>query len=302
MVVLAVVAMHAAKAYSMPVTVTQPDGTQVTVVLHGDEYINWITTDDGVLVVKKDKAYYVAEIADDNSLKATTLLAHKPQQRTAAEQTAISRQERSQFLTHASNTMRKAAARYIPVSTSSHYFPHKGTPTAIVILVQFEDQKFTVEDPVASFNYYLNGIDFSPKNNGEDKLQESVADYFDGCSFGQFRPQFEVHGPVTIDQPISYFKKTNNSQDLVKTACRLADDEVNFKDPKYDSDGDGRVDAVCMLFAGHSGSILGNDDYPWPHAWTTSLTLDGAMIYRYNLINELAGNVGNTNIPQRPRI
>ena len=296
MVVMAVVAMHAAKAYSMPVTVTQPDGTQLTVVLHGDEFINWLTTDDGVLVVKEGKAYYVAEIADDNGLKATTLLAHAPQLRTAAEQAAISRQDRSQFLTNASNTMRKTAARYIPISTTKHYFPHNGTPKAIVILVQFEDQKFTVEDPVASFNYYLNGIDFSPKNNGEDKLQESVADYFDGCSFGQFRPQFEVHGPVTIDQPISYFKKTNNSQDLVKTACRLADDEVNFGDKKYDSDGDGYVDAVCLLFAGYSGSILGNDNYPWPHAWTTSLKLDGANICRYNLINELAGNEGNTKI------
>lgn len=299
MVVLAIAAMHAAKAYPMPVTITQPDGTLLTVVLHGDEHVSWYTTTDDVLLVQKGNAYYVAETADGKSLSATSLLAHAPQQRTAAEQAAISRQDRSLFLTNASNTMRKAPTRHTPVSTSGRYFPHSGTPTAVVILVQFKDQPFTVEDPVASFNYYLNGIgDPSTMKNGEDKLQESVADYFDGCSFGQFRPQFEIHGPITIEQDISYFHHTSNSQELIKTACRMVDDEVNFKDPKYDSNGDGYVDAVCILFAGYSSSISGNDDekWPWPHAFYTSLTLDGAKIYRYNLINEMGGLAGNTSI------
>ena len=34
-------AMHACKAWPYPMTFTQSDGSQITVVLHGDEHFNW---------------------------------------------------------------------------------------------------------------------------------------------------------------------------------------------------------------------------------------------------------------------
>lgn len=41
----------AVKAESRLVEIRQPDGTFVSVVLHGDEYSHYYTTDDGVLLV-----------------------------------------------------------------------------------------------------------------------------------------------------------------------------------------------------------------------------------------------------------
>ena len=42
----------AAKAESIPVQVRQADGSVITVILRGDEHINWYTTLDGVLRYK----------------------------------------------------------------------------------------------------------------------------------------------------------------------------------------------------------------------------------------------------------
>lgn len=42
-----------------PVTVTQPDGTTLTLVGHGDEYYHFVTTTDGYTVVQNSDGYYV---------------------------------------------------------------------------------------------------------------------------------------------------------------------------------------------------------------------------------------------------
>ena len=47
----------AVKADPTPIVVTQPDGTRLTVVLHGDEHINWYSTLDGVLLVQTKAGY-----------------------------------------------------------------------------------------------------------------------------------------------------------------------------------------------------------------------------------------------------
>ena len=77
------VAIRAARAFSEPYSVTQPDGTTLTLTLHGDEHGHWTMTSDGVLVVGREQGYYVAAIDDAGMLTATGLLAHSLQQRTS---------------------------------------------------------------------------------------------------------------------------------------------------------------------------------------------------------------------------
>ena len=40
----------AAKAWNMPITITQPDGTTITVFQHGDEDFSWYTSLDGTIL------------------------------------------------------------------------------------------------------------------------------------------------------------------------------------------------------------------------------------------------------------
>ena len=52
----------AAKAYTLPVTVTQSDGTKLTVISHGDEDYHWYTATDGTLLVHVGYNFYIAKI------------------------------------------------------------------------------------------------------------------------------------------------------------------------------------------------------------------------------------------------
>ena len=47
-------AAYAVKAYPYPIKVTQPDGSTITIQVHGDEFLNWTTA--GNRLVEKAKA------------------------------------------------------------------------------------------------------------------------------------------------------------------------------------------------------------------------------------------------------
>lgn len=77
MACLTSVATWAVKADPTPITITQPDGTKLTIRLNGDEDLHWYSTTDGVLLVQDNMTYYVAKVNADGSLTATTTLAHE---------------------------------------------------------------------------------------------------------------------------------------------------------------------------------------------------------------------------------
>ena len=71
MLMLTAIIARAARAYSEPFTVGQPDGTQLTLILHGDEHLSWLTTTDGIIVVETQQGYCVATIDDNGHLTTT---------------------------------------------------------------------------------------------------------------------------------------------------------------------------------------------------------------------------------------
>ena len=77
--------VFASKANSEPFTVKQSDGTELTVVLHGDEHFHWYSTLDGVILARAGGQFFVAQIANDGAIVATEQLAHNAQQRSESE-------------------------------------------------------------------------------------------------------------------------------------------------------------------------------------------------------------------------
>ena len=77
--------IKAVPAKSGAVKVQQPDGSYVSIVLRGDEWLNFNTTTDGYSVVKNNQGFYVYAEKQDGQLKATQMVAHDAQQRQAAE-------------------------------------------------------------------------------------------------------------------------------------------------------------------------------------------------------------------------
>ena len=293
------VCTYAVKAWPFPVDVRQSDGTILTVVLHGDEDFSYYTTLDGVLLSKQDKDFFVADINAEGELIATSQLAHNAELRMAEEKLLASKQNRSLFLQTGQDGATRRKMRREPINTTSTMFPHTGTPKAVVILAEFKDTTFSIENPKRSFNDYFNSLNqLVDYGRGETANLCSVAKYFEKVSFGKFVPQFDVYGPVKLPSALKTYGGTKSDGSgekmdlLLQDACALMDDSLDFS--QYDANNDGNVDLVIVVYAGYSQSMSGNsNECIWPKSGTTNGgKYDGKTVSRYAVNAELNGYPG----------
>ena len=294
----------AAKAESIPVQVRQTDGSVITVILRGDEHINWYTTLDGVLLVQgADNNYYIGKVEKSGNLIATQQLAHEALTRSQAERNLIAKQDKEKFFAYVNKIAEESENAYNnspltrgPIVDSGYggvpYFPHTGSPKALVILAEFQDTTFTIQDTKKVFtNYLMNEDHFSDKRYNQDQNYKGVRGYFKDCSYGKFTPTFNVVGPVKLPKEQTYYGAgSDNIKALIEDACSAVDGMINFAD--YDANNDGIVDLVYVIYAGHSANIGGNKTTDiWPKSGTVTISkkLDGKNIRRYGVSNELAG-------------
>lgn len=299
----------AAKAESIPVQVRQADGSVITVILRGDEHINWYTTLDGVLLVQgADNNYYIGKVEKSGNLIATQQLAHEALTRSQAECNLIAKQDKEKFFAYVNKIAEESENAYDnspltrgPIVDSGYggvpYFPHTGSPKALVILAEFKDTTFTIQDTKNVFtNYLMNEGHFTDSRYGQNQNYKGVRGYFKDCSYGKFTPEFNVVGPVKLPREQTYYGEGNdNIEALMEDACSAIDNIVNFAD--YDANNDGMVDLVYVIYAGHSANYGGNKVTDiWPKSGTvnTTNTYDGKSIHRYGVSNELAGDENKT--------
>lgn len=298
----------AAKAYSAPITVTQSDGTQLIVYLHGDEHSNWMTTADGALLQQVGNSYYIAEVTTTGKLKATKYLAHNTNLRTSAETKAIKSQDKQRFLSAQDEQQTSAKVQLRSIGTGNNnvkYFPHTGSPKALVILVEFSDTLFQSGQKAKNvFDHFLNAKADVPLPDGYEaytgsykmknlRNRGSVSQYFTDISLGKFTPQFDVVGPYKLNNTsLHYGQGDDNTTALIKDACAAAyNNGVDFS--QYDADGDGNVDLVYIIYAGYAGSMSGNQNDIWPrsgycHTSTNGYcTYNGKHVSRYGIHAEL---------------
>ncbi len=302
LVVMTPLLLQAAPALRVPVTVLQPDGTTLVIQLHGDEHAAWTTTEDGMLVVQKDDAYYVAAISDKGELTASPLLAHQKSLRNTQETAACQVQTaRQQLFFDSAERMMKASRR--AQVTSSGYFPHSGSPKCLVILVNFSDKSFSSEKPVTQFNQYFSGETQDNLGHNEQKNLVSVKKYFEQSSNGIFSPEFTIVGPYTLPQTMEYYGGNSGSGgsdkafgQFCKDAIALAEQDVDFKD--YDNTGDNKAELVCVIYAGYGESVGGNPAYTlWPKCGYQGIsTSDGVTVSYMNCSPELFRVSNDTDI------
>ena len=293
---LSIVVARASKAWAQPQVVRQSDGTELTIRLNGDVNFNWVSTTDGVILQQKGSDFYVAVIDDSGNLSASTQLAHDAPLRSASERALIAKQNKEVFFRSGREITRAIGRRNEQIQANSRLFPHTGSPKAIVILAQFSNLNFTVNARKA-FDQYLNSMDENLKNFGhhENRNHASVKKYFSDMSNGQFTPQFDVYGPVTLPQTMEYYGAGNSRferyHDLVTDACTLMDDSLDFS--QYDSNNDGYVDLVYVIYAGYGENMAPALPVLWPKAFPHGgMQKDGKAIGICGISNELAGYQG----------
>ena len=173
------------------------------------------------------------------------------------------------------------------------YLQHTGSPRVLTILAAFQDVGFSVNDPVKAFEQYLNGDKQEDLGNMNQLNVASVRQYFNICSHGNFTPQFDVVGPLTLPQNMAYYGGKNNTgsddkfSDFCRDALELAKGEVSDWSA-YDNDNDGRIELVCVIYAGYGQNQGGVDSTIWAKASYQNIKVnDTQRISRFNCSPEL---------------
>lgn len=206
--------------------------------------------------------------------------------------------------------MEREAAAYSKgqraISTQNKYVPHTGTITIPVVLVNFQDAKFKINKPKEAFEQLFNSDTQADLGNGNRLNYGSVAKYFRDMSNGAFTPKFKVYGPVTVDQPETYYggkneddNKDEDPRQLVKDALKLVEDQVTEDDIKsFCSDGT-TIDCVYIVYAGLGQNDGGDGTTVWANCWTTDgATLGGKKVRWYTMSGELSPvKIKNSTIP-----
>ena len=168
------------------------------------------------------------------------------------------------------------------------------SPRGAVILVSYQDLAFkqtneAMTEWAMGDNYTYNGA------------TGSIHQYFYDQSWGKYDMEIDVYGPVTVSRNASYYGSNDwngNDQypdELVVEACKLAHDSCGADFSKYDSNNDGYVDWVVILYAGKGEADGGASNTVWPHQYELSYTgmafqLDGKTVDHYCCLNEIDGN------------
>ncbi len=239
-------------------TLTLRDGSKVEATLVGDENMHYYKTDDGRCLQRVNGVY---EFVSRDSLQS--LWKERLQSRNDARRTKMQR---------------------------ANDVSYTGSRRGLVILVNFADLAFETEQE--EWNNYFNEVGYNTAG-----MYGSVHDYFLEQSYVVFDLSFDVVGPVTVSNGYAYYGSGDeyNVPYMIKEACQLVDDEVDFT--LYDWDGDGYVDQVYVVYAGYGEAQGADDDTIWPHEWGLSGNIgvgrqlfDGVWVDTYACSSELHGN------------
>lgn len=292
--------MYAVPAKRTKITVKQSDGTELVVSQCGDEHFHYFVTDDELPLVRKANGDFCHAVIENGGIVSSAIIAHNASQRTEQERTFIARRgdinnDISEI--RSAKVMRRNAerARNAVRTRSGETVKYEGDKHALVILVNFKDNGFTIPSPKEHFERKLN-----EKGYSENNCHGSASQYFSDQSNGVFNLTFDVAGPYTLPNDMKYYGGNDSSGDdenpraMITDACRLASEDVDYS--KYDWFGDGYVDLVFVVYAGYAESQGGGKETVWPHQWDLGapVTYNNKKIYTYACASELAGNSGTT--------
>ncbi|MBQ1859257.1 MAG: M6 family metalloprotease domain-containing protein, partial [Paludibacteraceae bacterium] len=216
-------------------TRTQADGTTIEVQVIGDEFYHYTINRDG------------KQVREINGMYEVIGEAPSPAVAKARRAKAVARRQRKDIGTQ----------------------PNLA-PKGVVILVNFSDKNMQSGHTQATFDELCNSTNCTV-NAG----YPSAAQYFADQSNGAYRPQFDVFGPVTLSRNVAYYGTDGDKEgddqhatDAVIEGCRLANEQFTINWADYDSDNDGYVDFVYVIYAGKGQADGGTSETIWPHNWS----------------------------------
>lgn len=294
LIFLTLVVLLAPQSFAVPVwgeqfDLRQPDGSMVEVKIWGDEFYQVVESLDGYTLIRdpQTKEICYATLSDDkNELLSTGFLAGQPLPAQVniephirinpASSQAKSQAARARFVA----TVDKAVSA--PDKATEFITLTTGDVVGICLLVDFPDEAGTI-DP-NEVDDLCNQIGYTGAGN-----YGSVRDYFYDVSDGALTytnyvtPTYytALHEKSYYDDPD--YDCSVNGRKLVTEALNWLEDN-GFDFSQYDSNGDGKIDAINCFYAGYTQS--GWSFGLWPHYnGGFSFYVDGVSANGYQITN-----------------
>ncbi len=286
----------------LPMTVEQPDGSQIEIFASGDEFHNWLHDKDNYTIVKDDGGWYVYAAKDKEGVMPTELKAglDKPAQRSLNPGINLS--------------PRLIAERYERMSSMRDYSngrsPNTGQFNNLVVFIRFSDDP----DFAQGLSYYDNMFNNSSAN------ANSMKNYFTAASYNQLTVDSFYYPEAVGDQIVSYidshprnyyrkqtasnpigydeddfWERTNREHTLLANAIDYVADMIPMS-LDLDMDDDGYVDNVCFII---QGATDGWAELLWPHRWVlyaADAFIHGAQVWDFNFQLESSLNYSGASV------
>ncbi|MEJ8567951.1 M6 family metalloprotease domain-containing protein [Elongatibacter sediminis] len=294
-------AVLAMPANPRPIHETQPDGTQITVYLRGDEHYNWTEDANGFTVLREKGWFEFAERGPDGRLRPTGL-------KVGHDNPAAAGLERS---IKASAAVRAAGAKGPAASGSSgsgsaaQGVAPAGNVKNLVVMVRFADHVGRTLPTAADMDVLFNAV------GGDATLAPtgSVRDVYYENSYGQMTLVSDINPGIgdwiTVSQTEAYYANGNSGDSTLWQALREALDQldavIDFND--YDLDNNGRIDSIAFIHSGYAAEWGGTDAYGthysdriWSHRWAIQPqwnSNDGVSVFDYHISPGVWGTSGS---------
>ncbi|MCX5633430.1 MAG: M6 family metalloprotease domain-containing protein [Phycisphaerae bacterium] len=258
------------------VKAAQPDGTEITIYLRGDEYSHWNENENGYLITKSEiSGEWVYMIEEAGTTVAGKYAVGK------ADPKAIGALKPNKEKLSAI-VERSLAVKSMLVEQPA-FAPHTGTMYNLVILVNFSD--LSVAYSRQAYDDLFNQIGYTT-----DGAVGSVKDYYHQISYNALTMQSTVVESVTLDNGYAYYGANDSygydirPREMVQEAlAKLEARGFDFR--TVDGDSDGWIDGLTIIHAGGGEEYSGNDiNYIWSHQWQliSPVTYDGVSMQMYH--------------------
>lgn len=291
------VSVNAAPINGLEQTLVQPNGTEITVYLYGDEIYSYMTDGEGhVIVENPDTGYYVYASLVDGEITATNYAV-------GIEGSGNAGGGAVPFLT-AGNIPQSA---FTSAYENSRFYVDSNTPEVMSSL-DYEDKDFNGMDinNIVVFIRFSNTTYTQTNRTFYDNMfntaATSVKSYYNETTYGKLGITSTFY-PSTTSSTILTYKDINSAsyynaqnygydwqqqqareQAMFKRALEYVKEQIPT-DLDLDKNNDGYVDMITFVLPGRI--ISGSNQVCWPHQWSFAsdykTTINGLETDLYNV-------------------
>ena len=290
--ILIVREVFAITAYPYPISVGSPSGG-VTIYLHGNQNFKYAVTADGYPLLQDGNNWFFAACDEYGKLYPTSYNVEAERYRNSELKLFLKGQSKEKIL-EVIHSKAKQGAKGDNNNITRHNSkktPVVGQRKVLVVLMQFADVKFSKSH--SDFDAL-----FNEKKYTIDGAKGSVWNYYNYASYGMLDLHSDIIGPFDAQHEMEYYggnvgwgSNDKNPYALFQEALDKAAKTVNLSE--YDTDGDGYIDNVHIIYAGYGEEAGASSDAIWAHeSHFDTIEMNGIKIDRYSCAPELRSNRG----------